>query len=250
MLQTTGLALRISGYKGSMFGYPGQRPSSTVTMMSHRSHFLDCSISEAFSRTENPIKQFVILGSGWDTRCYDLPKNSDVKCFEVDMPPTLNVKKDALIKSGIKSTHVTFVETDFNQESWLDSLLASGFDQRKTTYILWEGVTMYLTNEAVNSTLALFSELPQGSVIGVDFFTEDVVKGNPPHETWSKRMHAGVKYYSEKIMFGIPTGQTLSQGARELAERHGLRLSKFENIGDVNDKKKVPWYVFTEMTKT
>ena len=130
-------------------------------MMSHRSHFLDCSISEAFSRTENPIKQFVILGSGWDTRCYDLPKNSDVKCFEVDMPPTLNVKKDALIKSGIKSTHVTFVETDFNQESWLDSLLTSGFDQRKTTYILWEGVTMYLTNEAVNSTLALFSELPK-----------------------------------------------------------------------------------------
>ena len=109
---------------------------------------------------------------------------------------------------------------------------------------------MYLTNEAVNSTLALFSKLPQGSVIGVDFFTEDVVKGNPPHETWSKSMHAGVKYYSEKIMFGIPTGKTLSQGARELAERHGLRLSKFENIGDVNDKKKVPWYVFTEMIKT
>ena len=41
-------------------------------------------------------------------------QNSDVKCFEVDMPK-LNVKKDALIKSGIKSTHVTFVETDFNQ---------------------------------------------------------------------------------------------------------------------------------------
>ena len=58
-----------------------------------------------------------------------------------------------------------------------------------------------------------FLRTPQGSVIGVDFFTEDVVKGNPPHETWSKRMHAGVKYYSEKIMFGIPTGQTLSQGA-------------------------------------
>ena len=60
MLQTTGLALRISGYKGSMFGYPGQRPSSTMTMMSHRSHFLDCSISEAFSRPENAIEQFVI----------------------------------------------------------------------------------------------------------------------------------------------------------------------------------------------
>ena len=250
MLQTTGLALKISGYKGSAFGYPGKRPSSTMTMMSHRSHFLDCSISKAFSRTENPIKQFVILGSGWDTRCYNLPKTSDVKCFEVDLAPTLDVKKDALIKSAIKSTHVTFVETDFNQESWLDSLLASGFDESKTTYILWEGVTMYLTNAAVHSTLALFSRFPQGSVIGVDFFTEDLVKGNPPHETWSKRMHAAVKYYSEKIMYGIPTGETLSQGAKELAERHGLRLSKFENIGEASDKKKVPWYVFTEMTKT
>ena len=109
---------------------------------------------------------------------------------------------------------------------------------------------MYLTEEAVNSTLALFSTLPQGSVIGVDFFTEDVVKGNPPLETWSKRMHRSIKYYGEKIMFGIPTGQTLSQGATELAERHGLQLSKFENIGDESDKKKVPWYVFTEMTKT
>jgi len=250
MLQTTGLALRISGYKGSMFGYPGQRPSSTMTMMSHRSHFLDCSISEAFSRPENAIEQFVILGAGWDTRCYDLPKNCEVNCFEVDMAPTLNVKREALNKSGIKSTHVTFVETDFNQESWMDSLLASGFDQKKITYILWEGVTMYLTEEAVNSALALFSTLPQGSVIGVDFFTEDVVKGNPPLETWSKRMHRSIKYYSEKIMFGIPTGQTLSQGAKELAERHGLQLSKFENIGDESDKKKVPWYVFTEMTKT
>ena len=166
------------------------------------------------------------------------------------MTPTLNVKKEALIKSGIKSAHVTFVETDFNQESWMDSLLASGFDQKKITYILWEGVTMYLTDEAVNSALALFSTLPQGSLIGADFFTEDLVKGNPPHETLSKRMHRAIKYYSEKLMFGIPTGQTLSQGAAELAERHGLQLSKFENIGDESDKKKVPWYVFTEMTKT
>ena len=249
MLQSTGLALRISGYKGSMFGYPGQRPSSIMTMMSHRSHFLDCSISEAFSRPENPIEQFVILGAGWDTRCYDLPKNCEVKCFEVDMTPTLNVKKEALIKSGIKSAHVTFVETDFNQESWMDSLLASGFDQKKITYILWEGVTMYLTDEAVNSALALFSTLPQGSLIGADFFTEDLVKGNPPHETLSKRMHSAIKYYSEKIRFGIPTGETLSKGTEELAERHGLRLSKFENIGNETDKKNVPWYVFTEMKK-
>ena len=44
MLQTTWLALKISGYKGYIFGYPGQRPSTLMTMMSHRSDFFDRSI--------------------------------------------------------------------------------------------------------------------------------------------------------------------------------------------------------------
>jgi len=249
MLHTAWLALKISGYKGFFFAYPGPRPSNTVTMMSHRSHFFDRSMSEAFSRTENSVEQLVILGSGWDTSCYDLPEGLDLNCFEVDMAPTLNIKKQAIEKAGIPHDHVTFVETDFNQESWMDALLTSGFDPNKTTYILWEGVTMYLTDEAVNSTLAIFSILPQGSVIGADFFTEDMVKGNPPHETWSKRAHAAIKYYSEKIMFGIPTGGSLSEGCEKLAGKHGLTLTKFENLGDKDDKKKVPWYVFTEMAK-
>ena len=249
MLQAVWLALKISGYKGFFFAYPGPRPSNVVTMMSHRSHFFDRSMSEAFSRTENSVEQLVILGAGWDTSCYDLPKGLDLNCFEVDMAPTLNVKKQAIEKAGIPHDHVTFVETDFNQESWMDALLTSGFDPNKTTYILWEGVTMYLTDEAVNSTLALFSTLPQGSVIGADFFTEDMVKGNPPHETWSKRAHGAIKYYSEKIMFGIPTRGSLSEGSEKLAAKHGLTLTKFENLGDKDDKKKVPWYVFTEMAK-
>ena len=249
MLQATWLALKISGYKGFFFAYPGPRPSNVVTMMSHRSHFFDRSMSEAFSRTENSVEQLVILGAGWDTSCYDLPKGLDLNCFEIDMAPTLNVKKQAIEKAGISHDHVTFVETDFNQESWMDALLTSGFDPNKTTYILWEGVTMYLTDEAVNSTLALFSTLPQGSVISIDFFTEDMVKGNPPHETWSKRAHAAIKYYSEKIMFGIPTRGSLSEGSEKLAAKHGLTLTKFENLGDKDDKKKVPWYVFTEMAK-
>ena len=177
MLQAVWLALKISGYKGFFFAYPGPRPS---TMMSHRSHFFDQSIQDVLTREHNPATQIVVLGAGFDTRCYNLPEGKDIKCFEVDMAPTLNVKKQAIEKAGIPHDHVTFVETDFNQESWMGALLTCGFDPNKTTYILWEGVTMYLTDEAVNSTLALFSTLPQGSVIGADFFTEDMVKGNPP----------------------------------------------------------------------
>jgi len=95
---------------------------------------------------------------------------------------------------------VTFVETDFNQETWMDALLTSGFDPNKTTYILWEGVTMFLPEEALNATLTLFSKLPEGSIISADFLTEELVKGKPPHTVMNKLMHAGIKYYSEKIM--------------------------------------------------
>jgi len=249
MLQTTWLALKISGYKGYIFGYPGQRPSTLMTMMSHRSDFFDRSINEALTRTENPIEQLVILGAGWDTRCYDLPKELSLNCFEVDMAPTLNAKKQAVEKAEIPHDHVTFVETDFNQETWMDALLTSGFDPNKTTYILWEGVTMFLPEEALNATLTFFSKLPEGSIISADFLTEELVKGKPPHTVMNKLMHAGIKYYSEKIMSGIPTGESLSEGTEQLASKYGLILSKFENIGDKDDQKKIPWYVFTEFTK-
>ena len=248
MLQTTWLALKISGYKGYIFGYPGQRPSTLMTMMSHRSDFFDRSINEALTRTENPIEQLVILGAGWDTRCYDLPKELSLNCFEVDMAPTLNAKKQAVEKAEIPHDHVTFVETDFNQETWMDTLLTSGFDPNKTTYILWEGVTMYLTDEAVNSTLALFSTLPQGSVIGADFFTEDIVKGNPPLEKISKTIHTQIKYYSENFQFGIPTGETLSEGLEEYLSESELKLTRFEHVGSTEDRKP-PWYFLAHIEK-
>ena len=248
MLQAVWLALKISGYKGFFFAYPGPRPSTMMTMISHRSHFFDQSIQDVLTREHNPATQIVVLGAGFDTRCYNLPEGKDIKCFEVDMAPTLNVKKQAIEKAGIPHDHVTFVETDFNQESWMDALLTSGFDPNKTTYILWEGVTMYLTDEAVNSTLALFSTLPQGSVIGADFFTEDIVKGNPPLEKISKTIHTQIKYYSEKLQFGIPTGETLSEGLEEYLSESELKLTRFEHVGSTEDRKP-PWYFLAHIEK-
>ena len=63
---------------------------------------------------------------------------------------------------SIAHEHVTFVETDFNQETWMEALLDSGFNPSLTTYILWEGVTMYLVEEAVRDTLNLIATLPAG----------------------------------------------------------------------------------------
>ncbi|NKB34316.1 MAG: SAM-dependent methyltransferase [Pseudomonadales bacterium] len=248
IIDTTRLACKLSGYKGWMFSYPGPRPSTLATLMSHRSYFFDESIREALTRNENPATQFVVLGAGYDTRCYDLPEGSDINCFEVDMPPTLNAKKQALELAGVPHDHVTFVETDFNQETWMEALLNSGFNPNLTTYILWEGVTMYLVEEAVRDTFNLITTLPSGSAAGVDFFSKDLIEGNPPFERISKAMHRGIKYYSENLQFGIPTGKKLSAGIEELSKESGLTLTKFEHVGSEGDKLP-PWYFFSHIEK-
>ncbi|MBL6904312.1 MAG: class I SAM-dependent methyltransferase [Pseudomonadales bacterium] len=246
LMETLGFASNLSGYKGSMFAYPGERPSTLMGMMSHRTEFFDRSIRDSLTRSDNPAVQFVVLGAGYDTRCYDLPDGLDIQCFEVDMPPTLNSKISALKSAGVPHDHVTFVETDFNQETWMDALLASGFNPNLTTYILWEGVTMYLVEEAIHDTLNLVFSLPKGSTVGVDFFSADLVKGNPPYTRMSKAMHKALKYYSETIQFGVATGETLSEGIEELVRESGLTLSKFEHIGSEEDKFP-PWYFFSHI---
>jgi methyltransferase (TIGR00027 family) len=246
LLGSMGLASRLSGYKGSFVAYPGERPSTLVSMMSHRSDFFDRSILDSLTRNDNPPEQFVVLGAGYDTRCYDLPDGVAIKCFEVDMPPTLNSKKKALKLAGVPHDHVTFVETDFNQETWMEALLAAGFNPNLMTYILWEGVTMYLVEDAVRDTLNLVASLPKGSSVGVDFFTEDLVKGNPPFEKFSKAMHRGIRYYSENIQFGVPTGETLSAGLEKMLQESGLTLSRFEYVGSEEDKSP-PWYLFAHI---
>ena len=248
MIDTLGLACKISGYKWWVFSYPGPRPSSMVTAISHRSYFFAESVKEVLFRSANPAKQFVILGSGFDTRCYDLPEGADIKCFEGDMAPTLNAKKHALELAGIAHDHVTFVETDFNQETWMEALSDSGFNPNLTTYILWEGVTMYLVEEAVRDTLNLIATLPAGSAVGMDFFSKDLIEGNPPYEKLSKAMHRAINLYSENLQFGVATGENLSDGLEELLKESGLTLTRFEYIGSLEDKKP-PYYFFSLIEK-
>ena len=91
-----------------------------------------------------------------------------MRVFEVDTPATQRVKRQALDRAGIDASHVTFVETDFGQTSWFDALLRRGFDPDLPTFILWEGVTYYLDEKTVQTTLRTVSGLAVGSRIAFD----------------------------------------------------------------------------------
>ncbi|MCJ8296926.1 MAG: class I SAM-dependent methyltransferase, partial [Colwellia sp.] len=57
--------------------------------------------------------------------------------------------------------NVTYVSVGFNQQSLAEQLLAAGFDQSKPTVFTLEGVSQYITKEAVTATIKEIAALTQ-----------------------------------------------------------------------------------------
>ena len=243
MVDTLVLAARWSGFRGSFIAYPGPRPSTVMTFISHRTHFFDNAVAAAAA--DSPIRQFVVLGAGWDTRSYGpLPDGADLRapagrdsgealrCFEVDEPPTQAAKVEALRAAGVDSGHVVFAPTDFNQQSWLASLKEHGFDPDLPTLILWEGVSMYLDDAAVDKTLGEVAGLAPGSRIAFDFLSRELVLCRRPFMVLGNYAKYAMKaFYGESWLFGISTAAPARERAREFIEVRGLEPRSFEAFG-------------------
>ena len=244
MVDTLVLAARWSGFRGSFLAYPGPRPSTLMTFISHRTHFFDDAVAAAVA-TESPIRQFVVLGAGWDTRSYGpLPDGADLRalvgrdggqasrCFEVDEPPTQEAKVEALRTAGVDSSHVVFAPTDFNQQSWLESLTQHGFDPDSPAFILWEGVTMYLDDAAIDKTLREVAGLAPGSRIAFDFLSRELVLCRRPFVVLGNYAKYAMKaFYGESWLFGISTAAPAHERAREFIEARGLEFRSYEAFG-------------------
>lgn len=112
-------------------------------------------IDEALTRAvEDGLRQVVILGAGFDCRAYRIGAMRSAAVFEVDHPATLAVKRRHLrhVLPDLPD-HVRFVETDFNRETLAATLTRAAFDPSRPAVFLWEGVTNYLTAEAVDEVL-------------------------------------------------------------------------------------------------
>jgi methyltransferase (TIGR00027 family) len=111
-----------------------------------------------------PVAQLVILGAGLDTRAWRLDGLEDTLVFEVDRPGTQAWKRDRAAALKHRAKDVRFVSTDFRQNMLAPLLQSAGFDPGKPTFWLWEGVTMYLTEDAVSANLGALAALsPPGS---------------------------------------------------------------------------------------
>jgi methyltransferase (TIGR00027 family) len=156
---------------------------------------------------DSGIKQLVILGAGYDTKAYRFNElKGRVKVFEVDLPTIQKVKIDRVKKIfGFLPDYVVYVPIDFNKEKLEKRLFESAYDGNLKTLFIWEGVTYYISAEAVDETLAFVSKNAcEGSSIIFDYIFKSVVDGTCELEEareW-RQIHLGFG----EALFGIAEG--------------------------------------------
>ena len=170
-----------------------------------RTFLFDEIFKEALDENFN---QIIILGAGFDSRPYRfIDYIKDTKIFEVDVAPTQETKIKILKDKNINIPYgMQFVAVNFNKNNLDDKLFKSGFQIGKKNLFIWEGVTEYLTGDAVDSTLTFIKNNSiGGSLIAFTYIYREVIEGNYKYYG-SKEIVNLVSKYEEPYHFGIPEG--------------------------------------------
>lgn len=135
--------------------------------------------------------QIVLLGAGYDTRAYRFAEfNTATAIFEVDLAATQERKRSILNEHRIASDSVTYLAVDFQKDILHEKLEEEGYDITKETLFIWEGVTCYLPQIAVESILSFIANYaaPQ-SLLFFDYLTEEQTSfyENEPFLFWMNR---------------------------------------------------------------
>jgi methyltransferase (TIGR00027 family) len=175
--------------------WPGVRTSVVA-----RTRFIDDAIAAAPGA---PIEQLVILGAGFDSRAYRLPGLRGITVFEVDHPDTLSTKRTALERAlSVLPANVRFVGFDFNQRDLGAVMAAAGYRESARTFLLWEGVTNYLTESAVDATLRWCARASPGSQLLFTYVHRDVLT-RPGAFVGTEALFASLEKFGERLTFGI-----------------------------------------------
>ncbi len=117
-------------------------------------------IDDAIERSvEAGTRQLVVLGAGLDARAWRMPNLAEVSVFELDHPDTQAFKREGIGDLRPLAKDVRFCSIDFERQTIPEVLGAHDFDASARSVWIWEGVTMYLTAEAIDATLEAVAEL-------------------------------------------------------------------------------------------
>ena len=140
-----------------------------------RKRYVDDQLLSALAKG---IDAVVILGAGYDTRAYRLPRIGGNPVCEVDLPCNI-ARKAAVVRRrfGRVPRGIKLLAVDFETDDLAECLRREGFDPGKRTFYVWEGVTPYLTEPAVRKTMADLADAAPGSGLVFTFIRKDFLDG-------------------------------------------------------------------------
>jgi methyltransferase (TIGR00027 family) len=176
-------------------------------------------------------RQVVILGAGSDCRAARFATLlAGAQVFEIDHPATQRRKRAVLAERGADPA-VHYVPWHFERRALpeLPGALADlGLDRARPTLTVWEGVTMYLSPEAIDATIAAARDLGgDGSRLVFNYLHRDLLE-RP--RGLVRLARAAVASVGEPFTFGWHPAELPAFFAAR-----GWRLSRYTDLDEVAD---------------
>jgi methyltransferase (TIGR00027 family) len=132
-------------------------PAGIYEYVCARTKLMDAAFLEAL---EARFVQIVLLGAGFDTRALRFSEhNHCTKIFELDAPTTQVPRLEIFRKRRLTiPPELIFASIYFDREDVFEVLTRAGYQDGQKTLFLWEGVSMYLSAQALDDTLAFIQK--------------------------------------------------------------------------------------------
>lgn len=141
--------------------------------ISLRNRFFLENLKSFIEKTNNPV--FVNIASGFTF--YPFLIRNPCKCVEIDLKNVIDFKQEKIKiwigKSILPQCNITFLPLDINKKVDIERFKNKSISLFKNnpSFILLEGITYFLTKEALNNLFSMISkvQLP-GSILAFDFW--------------------------------------------------------------------------------
>jgi methyltransferase (TIGR00027 family) len=158
------------------------------------------------------LAQIVLLGAGFDTRALRFAelnrRTAGAKIFELDIATTQQPKIEILQRKNLKIPgELCFVPIVFGKESLSEVLSRAGYQEERKSLFLWEGVSMYLSAQAVDGTLGFIRSCSaSGSRVAFDYIYASVLRREGQFYG-EREAYEMVSRVGEGWIFGLEAGE-------------------------------------------
>jgi methyltransferase (TIGR00027 family) len=203
-------------------------------LMLVRTRFIDERMERA---VRGGATQLVILGAGFDTRAHRFSELlKDTAVIEIDFGTTQEYKKRRVGEAlGGAPANVVYAPIDFARESLGEVLHRAGFQPRRKTYYICEGLSMYVPEDGMKETLrSIAAESAPGSAVLMEYLNRGALELFRKYPTgmiknafdWGEPFVFGVPDGHDREFFlqaGLDLGETLKISGPEAMTRYAMR---------------------------